>query len=77
MNEKLTDENPYELEKIRDLINRVQQSIIEVETQITKIEWLRLYFALYFLNKSKSINHFNKALIDHRASGIDENRDEV
>jgi len=111
MNEKLSGENPYELEKIRDLINRVQQSIIdietqtntteqvalnpnelgkiqdlinrvqqsivEVETQATKIEWLRLYFAMYFLNKSKSINHFNKALIDHRTNNIDENMDEV
>lgn len=38
MNEKRTDENPYELDKIRDLINRVQQSIVDVETQTNTIE---------------------------------------
>jgi methyl-accepting chemotaxis protein len=102
MNEKLTGENPYELEKIRDLINRVQQSIIdietqtntikqanpnpnelekiqdlidrvqqsivEVETQTTKIEWLKLYFAMYFLNKSKSVDSSSKDLTKGIAS---------
>jgi len=38
MNERRTDENPYELEKIRDVINRVQQSIVDVETQTNTIE---------------------------------------
>jgi hypothetical protein len=38
MNEKRTDENPYELDKIRDLINRVQQSIVDVEIQTNTIE---------------------------------------
>jgi len=42
MNEKLTDENPYELEKIRDLINRVQQSIIDIETQTNTTEQVAL-----------------------------------
>ena len=77
MNERRTDENPYELEKIRDLINRVQQSIVDVETQTNKIEWLRLYFALYFLRNSKSIASSSKGFIDHMASGIDDNSDEV
>ena len=50
------DRNPNELNKIRDLINRVQQSMVEVETQTNKIEWLRLYFALYFLQNGKSLD---------------------
>ena len=77
MTEKRTDENPYELDKIRDLINRVQQSIVEVETRTNKIEWLRLYFALYFLKNSQSITPFSKGFTDHMASDIDENTDEV
>ncbi len=77
MNERRTDENPYELEKIRDLINRVQQSIVDVETQTNTIEWIRLYFALYFLRNSKSIAPSSKGFTDHMASGIDDNSDEV
>jgi predicted nucleic acid-binding Zn-ribbon protein len=99
MNEKRTDESPYELDRIRDLINRVQQSIVEAETQITKIEqvdkdspelekirdlinrieqsiidvetqktkseWLRMYFALYFLRNGKSLDPSSKDLTDH------------
>jgi predicted nucleic acid-binding Zn-ribbon protein len=38
MNEKQADENPYDLDEIRDLINRVQQSIVEAETQTNIIE---------------------------------------
>jgi CRISPR/Cas system-associated endoribonuclease Cas2 len=50
------DQDLNELNKLRDLINRVQQSIFEVETQANKIEWLRLYFALYFLQSGKSFD---------------------
>ncbi len=71
------DQHSPELEKIRDLINRVEQSIIDVETQKTKIEWLRMYFALYFLNKSKSLTPSSKDLTDHIACDIDDNTNEV
>jgi wobble nucleotide-excising tRNase len=68
------DPNQNELEKIRDLINRVQQSIVEVETQTTKIEWLRLYFAMYFLNKSKSVDSSSKDLTEGIASDFQRNQ---
>ena len=74
---KQANPNPNELEKIQDLINRVEQSIVDVETQTNKIEWLRLYFALYFLRNSKSIAPSSKGFTDPMASGIDENSDKV
>jgi hypothetical protein len=71
---KQANPNPNELEKIQDLINRVQPSIVEVETQTTKIEWLKLYFAMYFLNQSKSVDSSSKNLTEGIASDFQRNQ---
>ena len=72
---KQANPNPNELEKIQDLINRVEQSIVEVEIQTTKIEWLKLYFAMYFLNNSKSVDSSSKDLTEGITSGFPESAD--
>jgi hypothetical protein len=38
MNEKRADESPYELDRIRELINRVQKLVVEVEIRENTIQ---------------------------------------
>ena len=47
MNEKRTVQNLDITEKSQDLIALTQQLIIDIEKEITRIEWLRLEIALY------------------------------
>jgi hypothetical protein len=47
MNEKETVTSTPITEKSQELITSTQQLIIDIEKQITRIEWLRLQIALY------------------------------
>jgi hypothetical protein len=47
MNEKETVPTTPITEKSQELITSTQQLIIDIEKQITRIEWLRLQIALY------------------------------
>lgn len=71
---KQADQNLNELNKLRDLINKVEQSIVEVETQKSKIEWLRLYFALYFLQNDKSLESSSNKLTGYMPCDFQQNQ---
>ena len=74
MNEKRTGESPYELGRIRDLINRVQHSIVDVKKQAPNLEWLGLYLALYFLRNSESVAPSIQGFTDYLESSFQWNQ---